>query len=302
MHNQQKFLGWIESSLPLGIEIPDPIQLDALAGDAGFRRYFRVNTSPSLIAVDSPPTKEKNLAYVDISLFLKSQGIRTPKIHAVNFELGYFLLEDFGQVLFAHQVEKNSADILYDEAQKTLLEIQQASPAAPAIPYHDADKLYEEMALFERWFLNELLDIQLVADEKKQLKNLFHCLIESALEQPQVLVHTDYHSRNLMVLEDKALGVIDFQDAMYGAITYDLVSLLKDCYIKWPDLKLSEEARKITRFDDKKYNKLAQDPKRVLQEFESYLYDEDYIIVGQNLLGFDVETIQKFYRRQVDRK
>ena len=234
MHNQQKFLGWIESSLPLGIEIPDPIQLDALAGDAGFRRYFRVNTSPSLIAVDSPPTKEKNLAYVDISLFLKSQGIRTPKIHAVNFELGYFLLEDFGQVLFAHQVEKNSADILYDEAQKTLLEIQQASSAAPAIPYHDADKLYEEMALFERWFLNELLDIQLVADEKKQLKNLFHCLIESALEQPQVLVHTDYHSRNLMVLEDKALGVIDFQDAMYGAITYDLVSLLKDCYIKWP--------------------------------------------------------------------
>lgn len=234
MQNQQQFFQWIEQSLPDCIDIQDPIQLDALAGDAGFRRYYRTNTHPSLIAVDSPPTKEKNLAYVELSLFLKSQGVKTPKIHAVNFELGYFLLEDFGPILFAQQIEKNSADSLYDQAEQVLFQIQQATLAAPSIPCHDARKLQEEMALFERWFLNELLDVELNDSEKIQLNSLFQSLVENALEQPQVVVHTDYHSRNLMVLADETLGVIDFQDAMYGAITYDLVSLLKDCYVKWP--------------------------------------------------------------------
>lgn len=245
MQNQQQFLQWIEQSLPIGVDVLCPIQLAALAGDAGFRRYYRTNTTPSLIAVDSPPTKEKNLAYVDLSLFLKSQGIRTPKIHAVNFELGYFLLEDFGQVLFAHQLEKNSADRLYDQAETTLLEIQQATQATPAIENHDAIKLNKEMALFERWFLNELLEFRLNESEKLQLQNLFQNLIESALEQPRVMVHTDYHSRNLMVLADKTLGVIDFQDAMYGAITYDLVSLLKDCYVRCP---ADWVTRRVARF------------------------------------------------------
>ena len=122
MQNQQQFFQWIEQSLPDCIDIQDPIQLDALAGDAGFRRYYRTNTHLSLIAVDSPPTKEKNLAYVELSLFLKSQGVKTPKIHAVNFELGYFLLEDFGPILFAQQIEKNSADSLYDQAEQVLFQ------------------------------------------------------------------------------------------------------------------------------------------------------------------------------------
>ncbi len=234
MQNQKRFYQWIEESLPNSVDIQSPVQLEALAGDAGFRRYYRTNTHPSLIAVDSPPAKEKNMAYVDLSLFLKSQGIKTPKIYAVNFELGYFLLEDFGQILFAQQVDKSSADNLYDQAEQVLLQIQQATRAMPSIPSHDANKLQEEMALFERWFLNELLEIKLQPSEKQQLNSLFQSLIQSALEQPQVVVHTDYHSRNLMVLADEKIGVIDFQDAMYGAITYDLVSLLKDCYIKWP--------------------------------------------------------------------
>lgn len=234
MQNQQQFSQWIERSLPDGIDMQGPIQLDALAGDAGFRRYYRTNTYPTLIAVDSPPAKEKNLAYVNQSLFLKSQGVKTPKIYAVNFELGYFLLEDFGQLMFAQKIEKNSVDSLYDQAEQVLLQIQQASHLATSIPNHDANKLQEEMALFERWFLNELLEVELDASEKTKLKSLFQSLVQSALEQPQVMVHTDYHSRNLMVLADETLGVIDFQDAMFGAITYDLVSLLKDCYVRWP--------------------------------------------------------------------
>jgi aminoglycoside/choline kinase family phosphotransferase len=234
MQNQQQFFQWIEQSFPDWIDIHGPIQLDALAGDAGFRRYYRTNTHPSLIAVDSPPTKEKNLAYVDLSLFLKSQGVKTPKIYAVNFALGYFLLEDFGPILFAQQIEKNNADSLYDQAEHLLLQIQQATQEAPSIPNYDANKLQEEMGLFEQWFLNELLEVELNASEKIQLNSLFQSLVQSALEQPQVIVHTDYHSRNLMVLADETLGVIDFQDAMFGAITYDLVSLLKDCYVRWP--------------------------------------------------------------------
>jgi aminoglycoside/choline kinase family phosphotransferase len=268
MQNQQQFSQWIEQSLPDEVDIPCPMQLDALAGDAGFRRYYRTNTYPSLIAVNSPPAKEKNWAYVDISLFLKSQGIKTPKIHAVNFELGYFLLEDFGPILFAQKIDNNSKDHLYDQAEQALLQIQQATEATPSIPCHDGAKLHEEMALFERWFLNELLEIKLNDSEKKQLNNLFQSLVESALEQPQVMVHTDYHSRNLMILADETLGVIDFQDAMYGAITYDLVSLLKDCYVKWPSDWVAMRVARFKQHPEVAARLSAVDDKQFLQWFD----------------------------------
>jgi aminoglycoside/choline kinase family phosphotransferase len=268
MQNQQQFSQWIEQSLPDEVDIPCPMQLDALAGDAGFRRYYRTNTYPSLIAVNSPPAKEKNWAYVDISLFLKSQGIKTPKIHAVNFELGYFLLEDFGPILFAQKIDNNSKDRLYDQAEQALLQIQQATEATPSIPCHDGAKLHEEMALFERWFLNELLEIKLNDSEKKQLNNLFQSLVESALEQPQVMVHTDYHSRNLMILADETLGVIDFQDAMYGAITYDLVSLLKDCYVKWPSDWVAMRVARFKQHPEVAARLSAVDDKQFLQWFD----------------------------------
>jgi aminoglycoside/choline kinase family phosphotransferase len=235
MPDQQNFLTWIEQSLPLSARASSPLQLQALAGDAGFRRYFRVNTKPSIIAVNSPPEKEKNPEYVTLSLFLQSQGLITPKIYAINFTDGYMLVEDFGCKLFRQQLEADNSDRLYDQAEAELLKIQCATDRSPIIPLHDHNKMDEELALFEQWFLNGLLNYKLSADEKKLLQGFFETLKNSAKEQPQVLIHADYHSRNLMILDEGKLGIIDFQDAMLGAITYDLVSLLKDCYVRWPD-------------------------------------------------------------------
>ncbi len=242
MQDQQFFSTWIEQSLPFSAEGDDPIQLQALAGDAGFRRYFRVNTKPSFIAVNSPPAKEKNPEYVSLSLFLQNQGLITPKIHAVNYQYGYMLLEDFGATLFCQQLDLDSLEELYDLAQSELLKIQQATSQVPAIPEHNRAKISQELALFEQWFLNKMLNYELGADEKKLLEDFFQCLISSAEDQPQVLIHADYHSRNLMLLEQGKLGVIDFQDAMLGAITYDLVSLLKDCYVYWPERWVEQSA------------------------------------------------------------
>ena len=242
MQDQQIFSNWIEQSLPLWATVSNSLQLEALAGDAGFRRYFRLATHPSLIAVNSPPEKEKNPEYVRLSLFLQSQELITPKIYAVNYQQGYMLLEDFGSILFRQQLEIDSPDLLYDLAQKELLKIQQATIKAPAMPLHNADKMSQELDLFEQWFLNNMLDYQLSANERIMLEDFFQCLISSAEEQPQVLIHADYHSRNLMILDQHKLGVIDFQDAMLGAITYDLVSLLKDCYICWSPHWVEQQA------------------------------------------------------------
>ena len=263
MQDQQVFFNWIGRSLPVCVTEPSSLQLEALAGDAGFRRYFRVNTLPSLIAVDSPPEKEKNPEYVRLSLFLQVEGLIAPKIHAVNYSQGYMLLEDFGSTLFGHQLKVIDPAVLYHQAETELIRIQCATRRAPVIPRHDDNKMSEELALFEQWFLNKLLDYKLSADEKCLLDDFFNHLMSSAKQQPQVLMHADYHSRNLMILDADRLGVIDFQDAMLGAITYDLVSLLKDCYVRWPSnwvrqralryKQRAEEAGVLSNVDDKQF-------------------------------------------------
>ncbi|MDA7826548.1 phosphotransferase [Porticoccaceae bacterium] len=242
MQDQQFFSKWIERSLPSTVTSSGLLQLDALAGDAGFRRYFRVNAKPSVIAVNSPPKKEKNAEYVGLSLFLQSQGLITPKIHAVNFTHGYMLVEDFGYTLFSQQLELVDPNALYDQAETELLKIQTATEKAPAISLHDDTKIDQELALFEQWFLNSLLNYQLNKDEKALLASFFATIKSMAKEQPQVMIHADYHSRNLMIIDQGKLGIIDFQDAMLGAITYDLVSLLKDCYVRWPESWVIERA------------------------------------------------------------
>ena len=242
MQDQQFFSKWIERSLPSTVTSSGLLQLDALAGDAGFRRYFRVNVKPSVIAVNSPPKKEKNAEYVGLSLFLQSQGLITPKIHAVNFTHGYMLVEDFGCTLFCQQLELVDPNGLYDQAETELLKIQTATEKAPAIPLHDDTKIDQELALFEQWFLNSLLNYQLNKDERALLDSFFATIKSMAKEQPQVMIHADYHSRNLMIIDQGKLGIIDFQDAMLGAITYDLVSLLKDCYVRWPENWVIERA------------------------------------------------------------
>lgn len=241
-HQQQQFHSWIQASLPGSVTLQGPLETQGLTGDAGFRRYYRLNTEPSLIAVDSPPAKENNSAYVNIAMELQSRGLRTPIIHAVDFAQGYLLLEDFGDQLLQPLLNDNTVTRLYDLAETILLELQQLPDNRALFPLYDAQSLGDEMTLFKQWFVSELLGVELQADESTMLDDLFARLIQSAEEQPQTLVHRDYHSRNLMLVGNNSLGVIDFQDAVWGPITYDLVSLLKDCYIRWPAQQTQQRA------------------------------------------------------------
>ena len=244
MSNQhyQQFFDWVAASVPEAIKLVEPMQISPLAGDAGFRRYYRTNTVPSLIAVDSPPAKENNSAYVNIAHALQSQMVRTPIIYAVNEEQGFMLLEDFGEHLLLPALNQQSVDSLYGQAETCLLKIQQLQPNKQIFPNYNSQRLRDEMALFPHWFVGELLGNSLHKDETAMLERLFTSLVENALQQPQVLVHRDYHSRNLMLLADGDMGVIDFQDAVSGPVTYDLVSLLKDCYIRWPATMVRQRA------------------------------------------------------------
>ena len=237
--------------MPDSHQIERPLKLQPLAGDAGFRRYYRVAGQPALIAVDSPPDKEKNREYVAVALAFQRQGIRTPKIFAVDFANGFFLLEDFGTRLLQPELTRDNPSAAvaerYSQAEQTLMAIQAVTPQSAIFPPYDADNLQSEMDLFELWFIQQLLGISLDEHEAQMLKQLYSHLIESAAAQPQVVVHKDFHSRNLMLLENNSLGVIDFQDAVIGPVTYDLVSLLKDCYLHLDADKVEERALNFKR-------------------------------------------------------
>lgn len=233
---------WIEQFLPASVDDGQLADLAPLAGDAGFRCYYRLNTSPSLIGVLAPPEHENNPAFVAKGLALRKAGVHVPQIHGVDFSRGFLLLEDLGDDLFLPLLNPGSVDGLYGAAEQTLHTVQQ-TPAAPTIfPDYSETLLRNEMALFPEWFVGKLLGLELDSGEVQLLEETFACLVSSALAQPQVVVHRDYHSRNLLLMADGAVGVVDFQDAVTGPFTYDLVSLLKDCYIRWPTALVRERA------------------------------------------------------------
>jgi len=188
-------------------------------------------------------------------------AINTPKILAVDFARGFLLLQDFGHQLLHPELlagslakpqspERIMAANYYQQAESLLLDIQAVTPTAEVFPAYDQQRLQSEMDLFSEWFVKRLLGIEIGAQveteidcgQRSMLDQLYAVLIDSALQQPQVVVHRDYHSRNLMLLEDGSLGVIDFQDAVIGPVTYDLVSLLKDCYLRLPTEQVVERA------------------------------------------------------------
>ncbi len=214
----------------------DQLEITPVSGDASFRRYFRAATpTAKLIAVDAPPEKENSEPFVRIAKEWSEKGIHVPKVVADDLALGFMLLEDFAdqQLLDRLQTE---GDAPYMQVLETLLGIQMLP--AEGLPYYDAAVLTREMNLFPEWFLGEMLGITEGWDTL--LETTYQQLIDSALTQPQVCVHRDYHSRNLMPLADGGLGVIDFQDALIGPVTYDLVSLLRDSYIEWPEFRVAE--------------------------------------------------------------
>lgn len=215
-----------------------PEKLEVVSGDASFRRYFRARAGQdSYIAVDAPPDKENSHPFVEIGKRWHGAGVAVPQIIRADLELGFMLLEDFGDRLLLPTLQTDRSSKPYQPALETLLQLQQI--ADTELPLYDDAVLKREMGLFDEWFLGRCLGLEL-SDWQATLAKLYQQLAERAQAQLQVPVHRDYHSRNLMLLEDGRLGVIDYQDALLGPITYDLVSLLRDSYIEWPDSVVEE--------------------------------------------------------------
>ena len=228
---------------------------EAVSGDASFRRYFRFIAKNEmgfkqlpLIAVDAPPEKEDSQRFIDIALLLIDHKLPAPKIYMASDD-GFYIQQDFGDQLLYSLLNENSSDHLYSTAMNHIVAMQQLPTSS--LPSYNSELLQTEMTLFTDWFLKKHLNISLSHNDKEMLATTYQLLENNALEQPQAFVHRDYHSRNLMVLDDSNIGIIDFQDAVLGPITYDLVSLLRDCYIDWPQQKIDSW---IDQFTDKLSN------------------------------------------------
>ena len=185
--------------------------------------------------MDAPPEKENCKPFVHVTELIRSVDVNAPRIIAIDLAQGFLLLDDLGNKPYLDHLNKETADNLYIDALEALIKIQTIDAI---LPVYNASLLQTEMDLFETWYINRHLGIQLNDKQKKALSSTFELLIKNAEDQPQVFVHRDFHSRNLMVTDTNNPGVIDYQDAVIGPITYDLVSLFKDCYIEWPRKKV----------------------------------------------------------------
>ena len=232
---------WIAQQLRCA---PDEVSLQLVAGDASPRRYYRVIHSDGVMTLDAreitsciamvSPASENNAAFLHVGSRLSEAGVKTPLVWAQSAQQGWFLLEDFGDQQLLSSLSSATAPLFYTAAFAALLR-QIGMPCERAgIPQYDAPRLRAELEVFPEWFLAGLLRVEIDESIRQRFAALSEYLIGSVIEQPSVWVHRDFHSRNLMVLEEGELGVIDFQDAVIGPITYDPVSLLKDCYIRWP--------------------------------------------------------------------
>jgi aminoglycoside/choline kinase family phosphotransferase len=233
------------------------LDLDTLApasADASFRRYFRIQSQNpkfgTLIIMDAPPQHEPLDAFIQVDLLLSKAGLNVPKILEQNTSEGFLLLNDLGNQTYLAALNDHTANVLYQDATQALIQMQLASKPQ-VLPNYDEALLQRELDLFPEWYLKTHLQIELSDIQKQQLKNAFAFIIENNLAQAKVYVHRDYHSRNLMVTTEHNPGVLDFQDAVYGPITYDAASLWRDAYIAWPEervidwvIKFWEQGRK----------------------------------------------------------
>jgi aminoglycoside/choline kinase family phosphotransferase len=223
---------WLARDLGLRLERVEPA-----SADASFRRYFRAfSKDGTFVVMDAPPGKEDVRPYLKVTRLLEELGAHVPHVHRSDIEQGLLLLEDLGGTHYLSRLNAgDDPEPLYGDALRVLAEIQVRGGAAAAelAPY-DREALAREMGLLPEWFLGRHLALELSPAERQVIAAAFEFLIVEALAQPAVFVHRDFHSRNLMVLAERNPGIIDFQDALRGPVGYDLVSLLKDCYISWP--------------------------------------------------------------------
>ena len=224
---------WL-ATVPSPSMLPDSIR--PASSDASFRRYFRIDAADgsTYIAMDAPPPQEDVRPFIHVAELFGKSGVSVPIVVAQDVERGFLLLSDLGPTTYLNQLNHDTAHKLYLDAIDALVLIQvQSEPEV--LPEYDRALLLRELMLFPEWYIGKHLGVTLSDTQTATLNKVFDALLANNLAQPQVYVHRDYHSRNLMVMDKGNPGILDFQDAVYGPITYDLVSLLRDAYVQWDE-------------------------------------------------------------------
>jgi len=230
LERQHRIQAWLENLFP-----EQAIRLAPASADASFRRYFRavLSNGDHYIVMDAPPQYEDCHSFIAIAELFGAAGANTPKVLAQDLVQGFLLLTDLGDVTYLSVLNADNAGPLYNDALDALVSIQRSSRPG-VLPDYDRVLLERELRLFPEWYITRHLGVELNAQQAQTLDTVFEAILANNLAQAQVFVHRDYHSRNLMVSEPNP-GVLDFQDAVYGPVTYDLASLFKDAYICWDE-------------------------------------------------------------------
>ena len=273
---------WITSVLD-----SDQFEINFLPGDASFRRYARIKlNNKTFMLMDAPPEKEDCVPFVTIDQFFDTHGVRVPHIVAKDLQQGFLLLEDFGDVLLSTLLNDDTVDAYYAQSFKQLIKLQ-AIDGVKQFPEYSYEKLLSEMQLLTDWMLPSL-HIEPSKEEQALIKRTFAILANAALAQPQVIVHRDFHSRNLMKIEGETeLGVIDFQDAVIGADTYDLISITRDAYVQW-------NADQVYAWFKVFYDLLPETAKQD-RDFEQFKRDADLMSIQRHIkiLGIFVRLFER---------
>ncbi len=245
MKRQQQIKTWLHSKFPDSL-----FDISPASADASFRRYFRATfVDRTLIVMDAPPQHEDCRPFIHVAQLFGATGVHVPQVLAQDLEQGFLLLTDLGNTTYLQALNTSNAHELYGAATDALVTIQLASREF-ALPPYDKALLIREMYLFPEWYVTKHLQVRLDEKQNAALETVFQRIVQNNLAQPRVFVHRDYHSRNLMISTPNP-GILDFQDAVYGPITYDLASLFKDAYIHWEEgevldwlIRYWEKARK----------------------------------------------------------
>ena len=224
------------------LDLVDVASIRPASADASFRRYFRADVLPAqqgalgatLIVMDAPPERENVLGFIKVDEMLSHAGVSVPRIVATDYERGFMLMSDLGITTYLQVLDHDNASTMYAEALEALVKFQLTSQP-DVLPEYDRAFLLREMNLFPEWFISKHLGATLTEAQSAELQKVFEAILANVTAQQQVYVHRDFHSRNLMWMDAGNPGVLDFQDALYGPVTYDLASLLRDAYVQWDE-------------------------------------------------------------------
>ena len=271
-----------------GLAEASPVPASA---DASFRHYYRVQGRDSYIAVDAPPATENSQAFITNSRYLCKMGVNAPRVIEADLVQGFLLVTDLGYRQYLGEIRRDvsAADDLYSDALDTLIRLQTAGDEyRKSLPEYDEALLRFELSIFSEWLFERHLGLTFSAEDDAHWQSCCDALVDCALKQPRVFVHRDYHSRNLMVTDENNPGVLDFQDALNGPYPYDIVSLLRDCYIKWP-----------AEFVDRFANRFLENCGRAVS-VEQFRKDFDYNGMQRHLKAAGIFA-RLFYRDGKDR-